>query len=220
MPATTQAGRKSRARGKGKPRGPEGSTSDAIYEAAEKLFFEFGYNGTSLRDIADEVGLQVGSLYNHIESKEQLLAEIMRSTMNKLLQAVDAATQDVVDPVEQLRAFMKATIIFHGENARAAFLGNTEMRSLPEKQYAQIRRLRDEFEHRLVFLLEQCRKTGVDISDVQMAAFACVAVCTHVSSWYRPDGRLTLDKIADDLAATYAPLADADRSLETPRPGR
>lgn len=207
MPVGSRRARTATPRSKGKLRGPVGTTSDTIYQAAEDLFYEFGYEGTSLRDIADAVGLQVGSLYNHIASKEQLLVEIMRSSMNGLMTAVTDAVEGTDDPVQSLRAFMKATIVFHGQHARQAFIGNTELRSLPDAQHDEIQDLRDAYQQRLIDLLEQCKAAGVAVPDVQMAAFSCVAICSYVSSWYDPSGRLTLDEVAEHLASTFAPLA-------------
>nr|WP_179282795.1 TetR/AcrR family transcriptional regulator [Rhodococcus sp. 15-1154-1] len=194
-------------RARGKSRGPAGTTSDAIYLAAEDLFFKHGYGGTSLRDIADEVGIQVGSLYNHITSKESMLFAIMESSIQGVLSAVAEATADIDEPTERLRAFMKATIVFYGSNARKAFIGSTEMRSLPDSYRAEIQALRDSYEAQLVEILQQCANAGVDIPDVRMAAYASVAISAHVASWYHPDGELSLDEVADSLIGTYAPLA-------------
>ena len=66
-------------------------TGAAIREAAERLFYEHGYEATSLRAVAAEVGIQVGSLYNHINGKEELLTDILVSVMDELIEAVNTA---------------------------------------------------------------------------------------------------------------------------------
>ena len=66
------------------------STAELIRPSAIDLFFEHGYEATSLRAIAGEVGIQVGSLYNHLTSKESLLYSIMSTIMEDLLREFDA----------------------------------------------------------------------------------------------------------------------------------
>lgn len=209
MPAETTA--TPRGRSRGKSRGPAGSTSDAIYQAAEGLFFERGYGGTSLRDVADAVELTVGSLYNHIQSKEGLLFAIMKSSMDGVVDAVDAAVDGIDDPVRRLEAFMKATIRYYGENIRPSVIGNTELRSLPPDYRAEIQRLRDAYERRLTDILDQCKADGLDIPNVRMAAYASIAMSAHVATWYREGGELSLDEVADSLTRMYAPLAHLPR---------
>ncbi|CAM3589470.1 TetR/AcrR family transcriptional regulator [Smaragdicoccus niigatensis] len=206
--------RSSRGRSRGKSRGPAGSTSDAIYRAAEDLFFERGYGGTSLRDIADTVDLTVGSLYNHIASKEALLFAIMKSAMDGVLTAVDEAVEGINDPVRRLEALMKTTIRYYGENIRRSVIGNTELRSLPADYRVQIQALRDAYEDRLTAVLRECAATGLDIPDVRMAAYACIAISAHVSTWYREGGDLSLDEVADTLTRMYAPLAGPPRQQD------
>ncbi|KAA1416958.1 TetR/AcrR family transcriptional regulator [Nocardioides humilatus] len=199
--------RTNRGRSKGKARGPVGSTSDAIYRAAEDLFFERGYGGTTLRDVADAVDLQVGSLYNHIESKEALLFAIMKSSLDGVLSAVDAAVDGVEEPLLRLEAFMKATIGYYGTHMRESFIGSTELRSLPTVSRRKIQKLRDAYEDRLIRILEDAVAQGADIPHVTMAAYALIAISSHVASWYHEDGPLSLDEVADQLVRTYAPLA-------------
>jgi AcrR family transcriptional regulator len=194
-------------RWKGKGRGPAGSKSDEVYRAAEDLFFERGYGGTSLRDIADAVGLQAGSLYNHIDSKEQLLFDIMKASLDGVIAAVDEATAAVTDARRRLEAFMRATIAYYGRNVRESFIGTTELRSLPPDYRAEIQMLRDSYEQRLFAILQQCAADGMRIPNIRMAAYALVAISSHVASWYDEGGEMTLDEVADGLVKTYAPLA-------------
>ncbi len=212
MPAEATNTPRGRSRGKG--RGPAGSSSDAIYRAAEDLFFERGYGGTSLRDIADAVDLTVGSLYNHIQSKEALLFAIMKSSMDGVLDAVDGAVRGIDDPVRRLEAFMKTTIRYYGENIRHSVIGNTELRSLPADYRAEIQQLRDDYERRLIDILEQCAAAGVDIPNVRMAAYASIAISAHVATWYHDGGELSLDEVAEHLTRMYAPLAHLQRQSD------
>ena len=113
------------------------STAELIRTSAIDLFFEHGYEATSLRAIAGEVGIQVGSLYNHLTSKESLLYSIMSTIMEDLLREFDARLDSVTDSVERLRTAIEVHVFFHTARAREVFIGNSELRSLTRRPPAQ-----------------------------------------------------------------------------------
>src|SRR5260370_13121770 len=75
------------------------NTADEIRQVALDLFYKRGFQATTLRHIASRVGIQVGSLYNHITSKGDLLFDIMETVMLDLLedQRQVAPTRNVVE---------------------------------------------------------------------------------------------------------------------------
>jgi len=196
----------------GKARGTPSPTAVAIRSAAARLFYERGFDATSQRQLADAVGLQVASLYNHIKTKEQLLAEIMKSVMQQLLESTKAALRTASTPEEQLRAFMAEGIRFHAEHRIEAFVGNTELRSLSPRNRRAVVELRNKYEKQLESILDACVANGtVSVPDTTMAAYAGVAICVHVSLWYREDGRLSLDEVIESLLAAYGPTAGLEK---------
>lgn len=179
----------------------------AVREAAIDLFFQQGYNGTSLRQIADEVGMQVGSLYNHISSKEQLLFEIMRQVMLDLIAASDHALDGLDDPLARLRAFFGAGVRYYAQHQREALIGNSELRALSAAKRKKIIELRDKYQRTLERLLQDVVDAGLaEIEDVKVAAYAGVAMYLHVAAWYRPDGRLDLEAIERILSNMFSPI--------------
>ena len=183
-------------------------TKERIVEAAVELFHRQGYNATSLRQIADEVGLQVGSLYNHMRSKEQLLFEIMRDVMVELIEYTEermAAARD--DTLERLVAFLQASIHFHATRQKQTFIGNSELRGLSPEHRDEIVALRDRYETLLRETLQAASDAGsIRVADVQLATFAALALCTSVATWYRPDGRLPLKDVERMLPGLFGPL--------------
>jgi AcrR family transcriptional regulator len=180
-----------------------GGTADAIQEAAANLFYEHGYAATSLREIASAVGIQVGSLYNHIDGKHELLRNIMVRIMNELSEALAQATQETGDPVERLKRALDCHIRFHATHCRDVFIGNTELRSLLDEDRHAVIEQRDRYERELRSLVQDVCDRGLgDAIDVRLQTYAIVAIGTHVAAWYRPGGSLSLDELVDAYTQT------------------
>jgi TetR/AcrR family transcriptional regulator, cholesterol catabolism regulator len=176
-------------------------TGEEIRAVALDLFFKRGFQATTLRDVAGKVGIQVGSLYNHIASKGALLFEIMESVMLDLLEDQHEAAK-TSDVVERMRLLVDHHVKFHGRRANEVFVGNSELRSLRPAQRARIIALRDQYE--LVFRneLEDGIRQGKFLPvDVQVTAYGILAMATSVSTFYSPRGRLSLDEIAEVFTA-------------------
>lgn len=186
-------------------------TKDRINDAAIELFYRQGYNATSLRQIADSVGLQVGSLYNHIRSKEELLYSIMSGVMLELIAYTEAEMEAVGDdPVERLRAFLRSSVHFHATQRKETFIGNTELRGLAADRREEVVALRDQYEALLLRTIQHAQDRGrIAVEDVQLATFAALAMCTSVAVWFRPEGRLSLADLEEQLPRLFGPLATA-----------
>jgi AcrR family transcriptional regulator len=208
-------------------RGPK--TMEAIRKAGLRLIFEHGYEAMSLRQLAAEVGIQSGSLYNHIATKQELLFGLVQDHLNELLRQLAIALKDKDGPVEQLRAFVAFHVLYHVTKKREVFIANSELRSLDPKNYAVIVTLRGAYEQRLAKILADGVEQGAfEIADVQVATFAILALLTGVCTWYRPGGRLTREAIvaaheklvlsgiaAQDGTAATRGKRKAPRPLET-----
>lgn len=179
-------------------------TPDAIRDAAIELFYEHGYEATTLREVAAKVGIRVGSLYNHISSKDELLSSIMLGIMDDLLAALRAALrQHKDDPVECLRACVDTHIRFHANRAHEVFIGNSELRSLPAKYRRKVVTKRDQYERMIRGIIERLSEDGAaQVLDARLQTYAIVAMGTHVSSWYKPRGPMSLD----DIVETYTQM--------------
>jgi AcrR family transcriptional regulator len=172
-------------------------TADAIRQAAVDLFYKHGYETTTLRGIAEVVGIQVGSLYNHIPSKEKLLYSIMSEVMHDLLESLEKALEPYTDPVDRLRAAVECHVMFHAERAKEVFVGNSELRSLSKANRRDVVELRDRYEAIFRGIVEQGGDAGVFyFTDAKLLTYAIVATGTQVSSWYKARGRLSLQEIA------------------------
>jgi AcrR family transcriptional regulator len=171
-------------------------TMEAIRKAGLRLIFEHGYEAMSLRQLAAEVGIQAGSLYNHISTKQELLFALVQDHMNTLLRQLDVALEGKEQPADRLRAFVAFHVAYHMTKKREVFIANSELRSLDPKNYDAIVALRGAYEQRLAQILAEGVSEGVfEVPDIQVATFAILSLLTGLCSWYRPGGRLTREAI-------------------------
>jgi len=179
-------------------------THEAIRAAGLELIHRHGYEGMSLRQLAAEVGLQQGSLYNHISTKQDLLMELLRRHMLDLLAALDQALAGIDEPLARLRAFIAFHLHYHMTRQAEVFVINFELRSLEPENYAEIIALRQQYEKTLAQILTLgVKRKLIRKTDVQITTYALLAMLTGICTWYRPDGRLSAKQLIElhtDLA--------------------
>jgi AcrR family transcriptional regulator len=188
-----------RTRGSSGPR-----TKEAIKKAGRALLYKHGYEGMNLRQLAGDVGILQGSLYNHIKSKQDLLFLLMREHLEDLNQSLDRALASLDNPIDQLRAFARFHVLQHMERREEVYINNSELRSLEPRNRRRIVALRDAYDRRVIAILEVGRATGVfEVADPKVAAFVLIAMLTGVCAWYKPGGKRSkewLVKVHVDMA--------------------
>lgn len=131
-----------------------------ILEAAARLFRDRGYSATSMRDLAREVNLKASSLYNHINSKEDILQAICFSTAHKFMSALAEIEQQPGNYLDKI----KALVTLHAEVAAIDLTSiaslNDEWRHLPEPYLSEFLHLRQDYERRFVKLLRLGMQEG------------------------------------------------------------
>jgi AcrR family transcriptional regulator len=149
-----------------------------------------------MEDIARQVGLSASSLYNHVSSKQSLLAEIMVGTMNELLTDFERVTEYGTTP-ERLRLAMESHVRYHATHQRDVRVGNREVTSLAEPFRSEVIGLRSRYARAWQHLIATGVEEGVFVTpSAQLSAYALLEMGIGVSQWYHSSGRLTLDEIA------------------------
>lgn len=170
--------------------------SAAIRRAALELFVERGYQATTMTDIGARVGIRGPSLYKHVSSKQQLLAEIMIDTMDVLLREHQRATAGTEDPVERLRRAVEAHVRYHARHRLEAFAGNREIRSLSEPHLSELLARRSAYENAFRTLIREGVDAGrFSVYSERIASFAILDLGMGVAAWFREDGELSENEI-------------------------
>lgn len=169
-------------------------TGPRIEEAALRLIARHGFAAVSMRQIAAEVGVQAGALYNYLPDKQSLLARLMMRHMEELLDAV-ADLKDA-PPLEHLQAFVQFHIEQIRKNADEVFVAYMELRNLSAENFVEVERLRNAYEATLEAILKAGSQTGAfAVSDTKITTRAIIAMLNGVNTWYRDDGSLSLDDV-------------------------
>jgi AcrR family transcriptional regulator len=191
------------ARRSGSERKPREERWAELIEVATQVFFEKGYDGASLQDIADRLGMLKGSLYYYIQSKEDLLFDVISAVHQDGMAALRARTETLGDPLDRL----ENAIVGHVEHLcrnlvpTAVFLH--ELSALPLERRQEI--LGSEHAYQAVFreLITEAQERGLVRPDVdpRVAALAILGSTNWVYRWYQPSGAFTPDQIGVGMAA-------------------
>jgi AcrR family transcriptional regulator len=178
---------------------------------AARLFAERGYHGTSIGDLAAALGVQKGSLYAHIASKQELLYETMREGAAAFHDALDAIADDLA-PAERIRQALRGHLRVVARQLDVATVFVREWRYLEGDHRDEIVGERRRYEERFRALFREGRELGALRTDLDDAAAALLALSAlnWAYTWLAP-GRDT-DELADRF---HALLLDGIRGYAT-----
>lgn len=180
---------------------PASPREEEILAAAARIFREKGYHGTSVRDIAESVGLLKGSLYHYIRSKEELLARLFEGALEETVRELEEIAARKDPPSDRLRLMVYAYVRAVTTNLDAVALYLREWRSLQPPHLARVRSQRRGM--RTLFegvIADGVRTQEFAVGDTKVSALAILGMCNWIYEWYRPRGRLRPEQIADELA--------------------
>ncbi len=169
-----------------------------ICRIAARVFYEKGYDGASMQDIAEAVGLTKAGLYHHVGSKDRLLFEIMNYGMDILDENVLEKIKDIEDPCEKLRQTimghidliirardLEITVILHENRSLKGAL----RKKINARKKAYIRYLED-------LIAQVQEKSGREpLISPSLAAFNLLGIINWLYQWYRPEGPISQSEL-------------------------
>ncbi len=180
---------------------PESPRGKLLQEAA-RLFRRKGYERTTVRDLANAVGIQSGSIFHHFKSKEEILRSVMEETVIYNTALLRAALDEASSLRERVLALIRGELqsIMGGTGEAMAVLVY-EWRSLSEEGKAQVLALRDQYEQVWLKVLEEAREAGYVQNDPFILRRFLTGALSWTTTWFRPDGPMTLDSLAEEALA-------------------
>lgn len=192
----------------------EAGTRTRILRAAAALFHARGFEGTSMHQIAAEVGIQKSSLYHHFRSKDELLFDILRHTLDLALGGLQAIVGADLPAAQRLRLAVRHHVINLVEDLDNVACFIEEGKALgPRHRDAYIAR-RDAYERCFRQIIEDGIARGeFRPLEVRLAGFAILGMCNWMVRWFRPGGPNT----PEEVARHFGDLAVAALSAQRPR---
>lgn len=178
---------------------PKRINRSVVLQAGLAAFSSKGFNGASMRDIANEADTSLSNLYNYFPSKTFLLAQLLLDTGTDLYERLEAAVSEAdPKPSAQLAAAVTSYIGFIVDKPQASIVGISEIRYLEGPSRVEVTAVRDLTEQLFRRILADGNASGeFATSYPHDAARAIVTLCSAVSNWYRPEGRLGQQELAE-----------------------
>src|SRR5579859_1557886 len=181
------------------------TTAARLLGAAAALFRQKGYASSTTRELAELLGIQKGSLYYHIAKKEDLLYQLCVNSLEHITTEVEQAMAAQQTPLERLRALIQThmRVILADQDMFATAL--TEMRALSAQRRAEVLRLQDVYEKLVKGAIAEAQAAGVLRQDVpaKPQTLALLNLLNWSVFWYRPDGELTPEQLAETFTTIF-----------------
>ena len=174
----------------------------ALVEVAARLFSERGYHGTSMQDLGQALGIQRGSLYAHIGSKQELLFDVVEEGAERFLARGEEALAAPGGARDRLRTFLVGHVETATQHLEASTVFLNEWRYLSPELRDLIQGKRDRYEAMARQIIEDGVAAGefrLD-ADVRFAARLLLSAGNWTYTWYRPGGDLTPTEIGERFA--------------------
>ena len=173
------------------------ATKNKIRKAAINLFYKKGYFAASMSGIANATGIRKSSIYHHYANKEDILADIFRSTMDDLHASLEKSLNSVEGAEERMRTAICCHIRFHIQRQKEAIIADSELRGLTAANYKEIIQKRDDYEQKFQAIIQQGADEGVFKNrDIKVLSYAIITMCTDVCTWFKKSGRLSGEEVA------------------------
>ncbi len=173
---------------------------EEILTLAGHLFSQRGYHATSMRELARHLNLQGGSLYAHINSKEELLLEVVRQAAERFLGVLEEAGRER-DPKARFKALVRGHLRVIAQELPRATVFFHEWKHLSPPLLEEAKALRRRYEEGVQGIIQEGVDQGVfRVENLRLATLFVLSALNWTYQWYRPDGPLSLEEIAETYA--------------------
>ncbi len=175
---------------------------DHIMQQALMLFREKGYKASTMRDLAQRVGMEAASLYNHIKSKEELLTEVCFRIGDLYISQLEQIEQMQAGYIEKLRALIGLHVAVVAEHMEAAEIANHEFRHLSKTHLTRYLEMRRVYEARIEKLISEGIEKG-ELAPVNpaMAMYTILSALRWIGLWYKNNQNFNASVVEKNLCA-------------------
>jgi len=171
-----------------------------IIEKAAHLIREKGYVATTMRDLAAEVGMEAASLYNHIQSKEQMLSEICFALAEHYTEKMEHIYSADYGIITKIKKLISTHIKINAEHSALASVMNDEWRHLSEPDHSRFLILRNDYEQKFITIIDQGIKEGsLNKIDSKIALYTLLSSVRWLQHWYHKNRHLDMDELENTI---------------------
>lgn len=184
----------------GKAQRKKASKKELILRKAAAMFREKGFAATSMRDLAETVGIEAASLYNHIRSKNEMLEAICFDVANRFtenMDAIEAGSQKSITKVEVLLRFHIQQMV---NNYEEVYVSDREWRHLDEPYLSNFQSQRRTYRKRFAAIIEEgIKKNEIRKIDAPTAILILLHAVSGIESWHRSKARISGQELEDNM---------------------
>jgi len=182
---------------KGKKNSPR---KEVILEKAAHLFRKNGFNATSMRDLAENVGVEAASLYNHINSKAELLQEICFKIANKFTDHMDEVVASDQTAIAKIEAILRFHIRQMIHNFEEVYVSDREWKHLTDPYLSNFKGQRRTHRQRIASIIEEGIKKGeIKKIDAPTAVLILLHAVSGIESWHRSRQKISGELLEQNM---------------------
>src|SRR5580765_2543026 len=176
------------------------SKKDIIIEKASKLFREKGFGASSMRDLAENVGVEAASLYNHIQSKSEILQAICFKVANDFLSHLEAVQASPEPALKKMELIIRFHIRMMMDQYEFVYISDHEWRHLPEPYLSNFLNQRRSYRKSLADLIENGIEKGeIKHIDPYVAVLIILSAISGIESWQRSRKHISAETLEDNM---------------------
>ena len=185
---------------------------ERILNNAAELFSQKGYSGASVSELAKMLGVTKPFIYYYMKNKQDILEQICVATIDLPHLVMDESFSEDLSPTDALYKFIRRFAWAQSNNQNYVSVFFREELNLSPEVHRYVIKRRKEFDKRLEEVLIKGVETGeFRIADVPVTVYAIAGMVCWIFTWYKPDGRLTLEEVAVLFADLTLNMVDARR---------
>ena len=175
---------------------------DVIVSKAAILFREKGFKAASMRDLAESVGVEAASLYNHIKSKTELLHELCFSVANRFLQKLDEIESEQIPAIQKIEKILRFHIIEMVNNYEEVYVSDREWKHLSDPYLSNYQNQRRVYRKRLAAIIEEgIRNKEIKQIDAPTVVLIFLHAVSGIESWHRSTKKISAEELEQNMVA-------------------
>ncbi len=173
---------------------------EVILEKAAHLFRKNGFNATSMRDLAENVGVEAASLYNHIRSKAELLQEICFKIANKFTAYMDEVSTSDQPAIAKIEAILRFHIRQMIDNYEEVYVSDREWKHLTDPYLSNFRNQRRTHRQRIASIIAEGIRNGeIKNIDAPTAVLIMLHAVSGIESWHRSRQKISAERLEENI---------------------